>query len=186
MALYKPYHLVSNDLSNQEDLLWCWREQSREVFFTWLTLNWHMDSKDLMCHNKKWQQNRFTLSQHRDLPGIFRLITSHKASCYLFSDRLSRAYHLSFLSSFLHWISASLIHPTASLWGVSEGVLETRCPGFLGSGQDWGLGDIESTLVSRGASHHQLAGNTIWSVHGLILGCFPIEGAVWGECPDGY
>ncbi len=41
---------------------------------------------------------------------------------------------------------------------MTEGVLETRCPGFSGSCQDWGFGDIESTLVNRGASHHQLAG----------------------------
>lgn len=156
MALYKPYHLVSNDVSNQEELLWCWREQ-RSVFYT----TDHQLTFGLQRSHVP-QQKGFTLSQHRDLPDIFQLITSHKASCYSFSDCLvlikvygrGASKSLSQAKSFPHRISASL-HPPHSqpLRG------EWR---FLGSGQDWGLGDIESTLVSRGASHHQLAGNTIW------------------------
>lgn len=67
----------------------------------------------------KWK--RLKLCQHGDLPDIFGLITSHKASCYSLPDSLmcikehgqGAAKSLLQAESFLHWIPASL-HPSHS------------------------------------------------------------------------
>ena len=181
MALYWQCHLKSNGHSNQREPFWNWSEKSRRV--DWMS---HMadpkhipdrgqsESYDFQKDKKKEgdsQNKGLTLFQNCEFPDLF--LTDY------FSQKIPVFYLLP-----ASWVSQGLdkeqlrafcriafpfigslplfIHPKIRLRGMTQGVLETRCPGFLGSCQDCGLGDMEYTLVNRGASHHQFSENTIW------------------------
>lgn len=94
-----------------------------------------------MCPNKKWQQGR------RDLPYI-SIVTFQIFSDWLLLTKLpvihslpvscvSKCMDKELLRAFCRQTPSFIgslplsIHPTACLWGMTEGVLETRCPGFF-------------------------------------------------------
>lgn len=105
-------------------------EENREVFFTRLTINWHLDFKDLMCHNKKDLPYRNTVTFQ--VFSSWSLLTKLPVIHFLTVSCLSKFMDEELLTAFRRQ-SLSLIgslplsiHPTASLWGVSE------APGHLG------------------------------------------------------
>lgn len=184
MALYRPCHLVSNDPSNQQRLFWCSRNKAgksglndacvsndlaRAEYLTEVKYNYVISRKMTWSHIKSDSQEEGTSLISVLWPSRFFFfwpIISHRAPSYsLFASLVCIKVHREGAAKSLLLFTGSLplsIRPPVRLWGMTEGVSETRCPGFSGSCQDWGLGDTEPILVNRGASHHQLAGNTIW------------------------
>lgn len=107
------------------------------------------------------------------LPVIHFLTVSCASKCK--DKELLRAFcrhSLSFIGSL-----PLFIHPTASLWGMTEGVLETTCPGFS---ESWGIGAsrvytcLQRCKPSSAFRKYNMIGawpNIVWFSHsGCCLG----------------